>query len=94
MLDSIKQLINWHGGIALLIAFGISTVLGGVYGSVSVAESILYDINNPYGFRDCDWGEFKLHPDLDLEEKINQSEILGDYKEDLRKRREKWYKEV
>ena len=51
---------------------------------------LLYDINNPYGFRDWDWGEFKLHPDLDLEERINQFEILKDHKEELRKRREKF----
>lgn len=42
MLDSIEHLINCHGGITLLIAFGISTVLGDVYGSVSVAESIVF----------------------------------------------------
>ena len=42
---------------------------------------LLYDINNPYGFRDWDWGEFKLHPDLDLEERINQFEILKKYKQ-------------
>ena len=53
---------------------------------------LLYDINNPYGFRDWDWGEFKLHPDLDLEERINQFEILKDHKEELRKRREKFLK--
>ena len=53
---------------------------------------LLYDITNPYGFRD--WGEFKLHPDLDLEERINQFEILREHKEELRKRREKWYKEA
>jgi len=52
---------------------------------------LLYDINNPYGFRDWDWGEFKLHPELDLEERINQFEILKDYKEELRKRREKFF---
>lgn len=51
---------------------------------------LLYDITNPYGFRDWDWGEFKLHPDLDLEERINQFEILKDHKEELRKRREKF----
>ena len=51
---------------------------------------LLYDITNPYGFRDWDWGEFKLHHDLDLEERINQFEILKDYKEELRKRREKF----
>ena len=55
---------------------------------------LLYDVSNPYGFRDWDWGEFKLHPDLDLEERLNQFEILKDHKEELRKRREKWYKEV
>ena len=55
---------------------------------------LLYDVSNPCGFRDWDWGEFKLHPDLDLEERINQFKILKDYKEELRKRREKWYKEV
>lgn len=51
---------------------------------------LLYDITNPYGFRDWDWGEFKLHPDLDLEERINQFEILNDHKEALRKKREKF----
>ena len=51
---------------------------------------LLYDINNPYGFRDWDWGEIKLHPDLDLEERINQFEILREHKEELRKRREKF----
>ncbi len=53
---------------------------------------LLYDINNPYGFRDWDWGEFKLHPDLDLEERINQFEILKEHKEELRKRREEFLK--
>ena len=53
---------------------------------------LLYDITNPYGFRDWDWGEFKLHPDLDLEKRINQFEILKDHKEDLRKRRKKFLK--
>ena len=28
---------------------------------------LLYDITNPNGFRDWDWGEFKLNADLDLE---------------------------
>ena len=42
---------------------------------------LLYDITNPYGFRDWDWGEFKLYPDLDLEERINQFEILKAYKD-------------
>ena len=53
---------------------------------------LLYDINNPYGFRDWDWGEFKLHPDLDLEERINQFEILKEHKKELRKRREEFLK--
>ena len=48
--------------------------------------NLLYDIINPYGFRD--WGEFKLHPDL--EERINQFEILKERKEELKKRREKF----
>jgi predicted AAA+ superfamily ATPase len=52
---------------------------------------LLYDFTSPYGFRDWDWGEFKLHPDLDLEERINQIEILKDHKEELRKRREKFF---
>ena len=26
---------------------------------------ILYDISNPYGFRDFDWEEFKINPSLD-----------------------------
>ena len=51
---------------------------------------LLYDIIKPYGFRDWDWGEFKLHLDLDLEERINQFEILKDHKEELKKRREKF----
>lgn len=51
---------------------------------------LLYDITNPYGFRDWDWEEFKLHPNLDLEERINQFEISKDHKEELRKRREKF----
>lgn len=59
-----------------------------------LTSDLLYDITNPYGFRDWDWGEFKLHLDLDLEERINQFEIIREHKEELRKRREKWYKEV
>lgn len=51
---------------------------------------LLYDIANPYGFRDWDWGDFKPHPDLDLEERINQFEILKNHKEELRERREKF----
>ena len=51
---------------------------------------LLYDITNPYGFRDWDWGEFKLHPDLDLEERINQFEMLKAHKEELKKKREKF----
>ena len=51
---------------------------------------LLYDITKPYGFRDWDWGDFKLHPDLDLEERINQFEILKNHKEELRERREKF----
>lgn len=51
---------------------------------------LLYDITNPYGFRDWDWREFKLHPDLDLEERINQFKILTKHKEELKKRREKF----
>ena len=54
---------------------------------------LLYDINNLYGFRDWDWGEFKLHPDLDLEERINQFEILKNHKEELIKRRNKFLEE-
>ena len=54
---------------------------------------LLYDTNNPYGFRDWDWREFKLHPDLDLEERINQFKILKDHKEELRKRRNKFLEE-
>ena len=52
---------------------------------------LLYDINNPYGFRDWDWGEFKLHTDLDLEERINQFEILKEHKEELRNKKAKFY---
>ena len=55
-----------------------------------LTSDLLYDITNPYGFRDWDWGEFKLHLDLDLEERINQFEIIREHKEELRKRREKW----
>ena len=51
---------------------------------------LLYEIANPYGFRDWDWGDFKLHPDLGLEERINQFEILKNHKEELRERREKF----
>ena len=52
---------------------------------------LIYDINNPYGFRDWDWGEFKLHTDLDLEERINQFEILKEHKEELRNKKAKFY---
>ena len=48
---------------------------------------LLYDITNPYKFKDWDWGEFKLYQDLDLEERINQFEILKEHKKELRKRR-------
>ena len=48
-----------------------------------LTSDLLYDISNPYGFRDWDWGEFKLHSDLELEERINQFEILRDHKEEL-----------
>lgn len=51
---------------------------------------LLYDITNPYGFRDWDWMDFKLNPNLNLEERINQFEVLKDHKEELRKRREKF----
>jgi len=51
---------------------------------------LLYDITNPYGFRDWDWMNFKLHPDLDIRERINQFEILKNHKEELRKRRKKF----
>lgn len=50
---------------------------------------LLYDITNPYGFRDWDWMNFKLHPDLDIRERINQFEILKNHKEELRKRKKK-----
>lgn len=30
-------------------------------------------------------GEFKLHPNLELEERINQFEILNNHKEELKK---------
>jgi len=40
---------------------------------------LLYDISNPYGFRDWDWEEFKLHPDLETYERISQFEILKKY---------------
>ena len=57
-----------------------------------LALDLLYDITNPYGFRDWDWGEFKLYPDLDLEERINQFEILKEHKKELKKRREEFLK--
>lgn len=51
---------------------------------------LLYDITNPYGFRDWDWIDFKLHPDLELDDRIRQYDILKNHKEKLRKRREKF----
>ena len=51
---------------------------------------LLYDITNPYGFRDWDWGGFKLHPDLELNDRIRQFDILKNHKEKLRKRREEF----
>lgn len=51
---------------------------------------LLYDINNPYGFRDWDWIDFKLYPDLELDDRIRQYDILKNHKEKLRKRREKF----
>ena len=56
-----------------------------------LTSDLLYDISNPYGFRDWDWGEFKLHTDLDLEERINQFEILKEHKEELRNKKAKFY---
>lgn len=53
--------------------------------SKELTLDLLYDITNPNGFRDWDQGEFKLHPDLDLEKRINQYEILKNHKEELRK---------
>ncbi len=51
---------------------------------------LLYDINNPYGFRDYDWEDFKLYPDLELEERINQYDVLKAHKEKLKKKREEF----
>ena len=51
---------------------------------------LLYDISNPYGFRDWDWEEFKLHPDLETHERIRQFDILKKHKEELKKRRERF----
>lgn len=49
-----------------------------------ITLDLLYNITNPYGFRGWDLMDFKLHPDLDLEERINQFEILKEHKEELR----------
>lgn len=38
---------------------------------------LLYDISNPYGFRDWDWEEFKLHPDLETHGGMVSSLSLG-----------------
>ncbi len=46
---------------------------------------LLYDISNPYGFRDWDWEEFKLHPDLETHERIRQFDVLKTHKEELKK---------
>ena len=51
---------------------------------------LLYDISNPYGFRDWDWEEFKLHPDLETHERIRQFDVLKTHKEELKQRRERF----
>ena len=52
---------------------------------------LLYDINNPYRFRDWDWSDFKLYLDLEMDERIRQFEILTKRKEELRKKRENFF---
>ena len=47
-----------------------------------------------HGLGDYGKMDLCLGVDLDLEERINQFEIIREHKEELRKRREKWYKEV
>jgi len=58
--------------------------------SKELTLDLLYDISNPYGFRDWDWDEFKLYPDVETYERIRQFDILKKHKEELKKRRERF----
>ena len=49
-------------------------------------------ISNPYGFRDWVWEDFKLYPDLEKQDRINQFEILKKHKEELKLRRKVFLK--
>ena len=50
---------------------------------------LLYDVSNPYGFRDWDWEEFKINPSLDKRTLKEQYAILN--KEKLRLKQKKYY---
>ena len=58
--------------IASLAVAGLGTIAGigiAVYTKIKTGKELtldlLYDITNPYGFRDFDWEEFKMNPSLD-----------------------------
>ena len=49
---------------------------------------LLYDLDNPYGFRDFDWEEFKMNPSLDKRTLKEQYAILKKEKLGLQRKKE------
>lgn len=52
---------------------------------------LLYDLDNPYGFRDFDWEEFKINPSLDKITLKEQYEILKKEKLRLKQKKELFF---
>ena len=65
----------------------LKEVLGKEKNKKELTLELLYDLDNPYGFRDFDWEEFKMNPSLDKRTLKEQYAILK--KEKLRLQRKK-----
>ena len=52
---------------------------------------LLYDLDNPYGFRDFDWEEFKMNPSLDKRTLKEQYAILKKEKLRLKQKKELFF---